>query len=80
MPSDLTEHRLDVDGQVAVGTAEAAHDAEAQTLRAFLQGDTAGAGSPEERGRGLAPSQRQRKCVCVCVSDSLWICCVYECL
>lgn len=52
---------------------ESPDDAEAQTLRAFLQTDAAGPRTPEEEGEGSDPGKTYlslytpvRVCVCVC--------------
>lgn len=43
----LSEHGLDVDGQVSVGAAVPAHDAEAQPVRAPPEGDALVLGGAE---------------------------------
>lgn len=73
--SDLAEDCFHVDGQVAMRTTKPAHDAEAESLRAFLKSDAAG---PRTAVGGQIRSQ---DCVCMhasgmCVcKHSLWICC-----
>lgn len=42
MCPDLAEDGFDIDGQVSVWTAKPADDAEAESLKAFLQSDAAG--------------------------------------
>lgn len=63
--SDLAEDCLHIDGQVAMRTTKPAHDAKAESLRAFLKGDAAG---PRTAGGWGDRSGHRTVCVCVQVA------------